>query len=62
MAITTRGEKHTIDHSMPTEVEYVKEPKDTKVKDVEKPKDQFGKKKEATQNIILMPRPPYLFP
>jgi len=47
---------------MPTKAESAKQPEEVEVKEIEQPKNQVGKEDKATQNIIMMPRPPLSFP
>ncbi|KAK4716270.1 hypothetical protein R3W88_014608 [Solanum pinnatisectum] len=62
MAVTTRGEKQTIDPPMLSEVEKVIEKDEDESEVTEIPKHVTEKEAEVTQKIVPMPRPPPLFP
>ncbi|XP_049344684.1 uncharacterized protein LOC125809056 [Solanum verrucosum] len=62
MAVTTRGEKQTIDPPMPSEVEKVVENEEGEIEVTEGPKDSVEKEAEVTQKVVPMRRPSLPFP
>ena len=62
MAITTRGDKQTIDPPMPSTVENVRKDKGNVVKSTGEVEEINGKDAEVPIKVIPMPRPPPSFP